>query len=238
MIYEIREYVGVPGRFPALVEMFNEHTMRLFAKHQMGAVAVGMNWGGENSFNGLTYTVRFEDAGDLEPKWARFLQHPEFLAAAETSEVGGPVVQSMTRRGRLAPLAWSVRLPMTELSGIRDGPAQSTMSAAMSLSDPESVAPQRDRRRGGSGQGNGHRHHRFAVHSAWSSVVGIESILAPMTLRHGAWQLLDEFLDLDRLETVTEVIGFGDAAETSQQLIAGKSRGPRRRRRQAMSVTG
>jgi hypothetical protein len=98
MIYEIREYIAVPGRFPALVEIFNDHTIRLFAKHQMDLAAVGVNWVGENCFNGLTYTMRFEDAGDLERKWAGYLRDPEFLAVAEANDVGGPVVQSMQRR--------------------------------------------------------------------------------------------------------------------------------------------
>ena len=33
MIYEIREDTTVPGRIPALVRRFNDHTLGLFARH-------------------------------------------------------------------------------------------------------------------------------------------------------------------------------------------------------------
>jgi hypothetical protein len=98
VLYEVREYVAVPGRFPALVTMFNDHSIPLFAKHEMDLVSVGMTWVGDNSFNELIYTMRFDDVTELEFKWARYLQDPEFLAASAEYDAQGPVVQSLRRR--------------------------------------------------------------------------------------------------------------------------------------------
>ena len=38
MIYELREYTAVLGRMPALVKRFNEHTLKLFEKHDIDCV--------------------------------------------------------------------------------------------------------------------------------------------------------------------------------------------------------
>ncbi len=33
MLYELREYTVVPGKLPAPVQRFNEHTVALFKRH-------------------------------------------------------------------------------------------------------------------------------------------------------------------------------------------------------------
>jgi hypothetical protein len=98
VLYEVREYVAVPGRLPALLALFNEHTRPLLAEHGMELVTAGMTTVGENSFNELVYTMRFADMGELERKWAEFLADPRWVAAAGASTVDGPVITSMRRR--------------------------------------------------------------------------------------------------------------------------------------------
>lgn len=98
MLYEVREYVAVPGRLPAVIELFHGHVIPLFAKHGMELVQVGRTMIGENSFNELVYTMRFADLAELEEKWAAFLGDPEWVAAVSEREAQGPLYQSIRRR--------------------------------------------------------------------------------------------------------------------------------------------
>jgi hypothetical protein len=98
MLYEVREYVATPGRLESLITRFNEHAFRLFDKHQMDLVQIGVTSVGDHSFNEVVYTLRFTDVADMEHKWGEFLRDPEWIAAFRASEAEGPLVQSMRRR--------------------------------------------------------------------------------------------------------------------------------------------
>ncbi|MDT7750005.1 MAG: hypothetical protein QOD96_3667 [Pseudonocardiales bacterium] len=98
MIHEIREYVTVPGRMPALVRRFNEHTFGFFEKHGMELTFIALTEVGENSNNELVYGLRFEDYADLERKWAAFQSDPEWQRARVDSEQDGPIVAQIRRR--------------------------------------------------------------------------------------------------------------------------------------------
>lgn len=98
MLYELREYTAVPGRFPAMTERFHTHAVPLFAKHGMELVPLGTTALGENSFNEFVYALRFDDAADMERKWAAFLADPEWVAVATASEVDGPLIERLKRR--------------------------------------------------------------------------------------------------------------------------------------------
>jgi hypothetical protein len=98
VIYEIREYVTVPGRMPALVRRFNEHTLGFFEKHGMELAFISLTEVGENSNNELVYGLRFADYGDLESKWAAFQADPEWQRARADSEQDGPIVAQIRRR--------------------------------------------------------------------------------------------------------------------------------------------
>lgn len=98
MIYEIREYTTVPGRMPALVTRFNEHTLRLFKRHGMEVKFISLTAVGGNSNNELVYVLQFEDYGDMERKWAAFQGDPEWQRARTASEQDGPIVARISRR--------------------------------------------------------------------------------------------------------------------------------------------
>ncbi len=98
MIDEVREYVAVPGKLPALIERFNKHAFRLFAKHGMEVVQIGMTSIGDNSFNEIVYTLRFANLAELDCKWAALLADQEMISALAESEADGPLVQAMRRR--------------------------------------------------------------------------------------------------------------------------------------------
>ena len=98
MLYELREYVAVPGRLPVLIERFNMTTIPLFAKHGMELVQIGRTAIGDHSFGELVYTLAFSDLADMDAKWARFIQDPEWVAAERASEADGPLIQTLRRR--------------------------------------------------------------------------------------------------------------------------------------------
>ncbi|RUO46170.1 hypothetical protein CWE21_12365 [Pseudidiomarina aquimaris] len=56
-------------------------------------------------------------------------------------------------------------------------------------------------------------------------LIGIDSVMAPMSKRVEAWQRLARDLDLSLLKEMTHVIGMGDVKETAQHLLAGQLRG-------------
>lgn len=98
MIFEIREYVAVPGRLPAIVELFNNHTSRLLGRYDVELVSAGTTLIGEHSFGEFVYTLRFADLAELESKWGQILADPEFGEAFATAEQSGPLIQTMRRR--------------------------------------------------------------------------------------------------------------------------------------------
>jgi hypothetical protein len=59
VLYELREYESVPGRMPALVARFRDHTLGLFDKHGFDLVFMTVTEFGDNSNNELVYALRF-----------------------------------------------------------------------------------------------------------------------------------------------------------------------------------
>ncbi|HEX6705513.1 MAG TPA: MDR family oxidoreductase [Albitalea sp.] len=57
------------------------------------------------------------------------------------------------------------------------------------------------------------------------TLVGVDSVMAPLSLRQEAWQRLARDLDPDRLEAITQDIALDDAIVQAQALIDGKVRG-------------
>jgi acrylyl-CoA reductase (NADPH) len=57
------------------------------------------------------------------------------------------------------------------------------------------------------------------------SLLGVESVMAPMPLREQAWSRLARDLDPARLEAITTEISLDQAIEHAQRLIAGQVRG-------------
>lgn len=98
MIYEIREYTTVPGRMPALVKRFKEHTLGLFEAHGMDCVFISLTELGDNSNNELVYVMRFDSYDDMATKWAAFQADEDWRAARAASEEDGPIVARLHRR--------------------------------------------------------------------------------------------------------------------------------------------
>ena len=57
------------------------------------------------------------------------------------------------------------------------------------------------------------------------SLLGIDSVTAPLALRQEAWSRLVSDLDLDKLEALSNEIGFDGIIDAAHQIIDGKIRG-------------
>ena len=57
------------------------------------------------------------------------------------------------------------------------------------------------------------------------TLAGIDSVMAPRTLREAAWSRLARDLDVDKLEAMTQEVGLADAIGLGAQILAGQVRG-------------
>ena len=98
MLYEVREYETVPGRMPALIARFREHTLGLFEKHGFDLAFISLTEFGDNSNNELVYVLRFNSYQEMQERWAVFLADPEWVKVRKESERDGPIVARVRRR--------------------------------------------------------------------------------------------------------------------------------------------
>ena len=74
MLYELRIYITVPGRLPAINDRFAKHTIGFFKKHSIGILGF---WNDEiGTSNQLTYILAFDSMADREQKWGVFQADP------------------------------------------------------------------------------------------------------------------------------------------------------------------
>ena len=105
MIYEMRIYRTLPGRMPALLSRFQNHTLRLWERHGMRQAGFWTTLIGESSYD-LTYLLAWESLAERETKWAAFQSDPEWIAARADSEKDGPILANISNQ-ILAPTAFS-----------------------------------------------------------------------------------------------------------------------------------
>ncbi|WP_027062393.1 NIPSNAP family protein [Mesorhizobium loti] len=105
MIYELRVYECLPGRLPALLKRFNDHTLALWDKHGIRQAGFFTTMVGESS-NRLTYFIAWESLAEREVKWKAFVTDPAWFKVRDASESDGPIVASITNQ-LLAPTAFS-----------------------------------------------------------------------------------------------------------------------------------
>lgn len=105
MIYELRIYRALPGRMPALLARFRDHTCALFEKHGITNVGYWTNTIGGRS-DELMYLLAYEDLAAREAAWSAFLADPEWQRVRAESERDGLIVEHIESR-ILAPTDFS-----------------------------------------------------------------------------------------------------------------------------------
>ena len=94
MIYEMRVYRTVPGRLPALLQRFQNVTLKLWDKHgikQAGFWTVQIG----SSNQDLYYMLQWESLAEREKKWNAFANYPEWHAKRAETEKDGAIVASL-----------------------------------------------------------------------------------------------------------------------------------------------
>lgn len=105
MIYEMRIYSCLPGRVPALLNRFQNHTLRLWEKHGIRQAGFWTTLVGAAS-NDVTYMIAWESLAEREAKWNAFLADPEWVSARTDSEKDGLIVANVAS-SMLQPTAFS-----------------------------------------------------------------------------------------------------------------------------------
>lgn len=95
MIYELREYVAMPGKIGELHARFADHTLALFARH--GLTVAGF-WTDADDENRIVYLLSFPDEEARRSAWDGFTNDPEWRRVKSESEANGPVVAEMHSR--------------------------------------------------------------------------------------------------------------------------------------------
>ena len=98
MLIELREYDVTVGRIQDSVKRFNEHNLRLFAKHGMTVVFIGRTAIGDETMHQIIYALRFESYADMEDRWAAFQADPEWRQVKDQTEATGPYTARVRRR--------------------------------------------------------------------------------------------------------------------------------------------
>src|SRR6185437_8224053 len=86
MIYETRVYRCLPGRLPALLNRFENVTLKLWEKHGIKQAGFFTTLVGESNQD-LTYLLAWESLADRDKKWAAFQSDPEWIAARAKTDV-------------------------------------------------------------------------------------------------------------------------------------------------------
>ena len=105
MIYELRIYECLPGRLPALLKRFSDHTLALWDKHGIRQAGFFTTLVGESNQH-LTYLLAWESLAERETKWAAFVSDPAWHKVRDESERDGQIVANISNQ-LLAPAAFS-----------------------------------------------------------------------------------------------------------------------------------
>ncbi len=105
MLYELRIYHCMPGKLPAVVTRFETATVKLFEKHGIQPVGFWTVVIGESNAD-LYYILKWDSLDERQKKFAAFQADPDWIAARDKSEEGGPLIASFSN-SILAPTKFS-----------------------------------------------------------------------------------------------------------------------------------
>lgn len=94
-VFELRTYTTEPGRLPALLARFRDHTTKLFEKHGMANIGYWVPQDEPGKQNTLIYIIAHKDRAAAQKSWDAFRNDAEWKKVRETSELaanGGKIV--------------------------------------------------------------------------------------------------------------------------------------------------
>jgi acrylyl-CoA reductase (NADPH) len=135
---------------------------------------------------------------------AAFLQNLGAVAILDRSELSGPGKPLQKERWAAVVDAVGSHTLANACAQTRYGGVVAACGLAQGMDFPATVAP-------------------FILRAV--SLVGIDSVMAPLALREQAWARLARDLDPARLEAITSEVPLSQAIEHAQRLMAGQVRG-------------
>jgi len=85
----------MPGKLPAVVARFENATVALFEKHGIQQVGFWTSAISESSAD-LYYILKWDSLDERQKKFAAFQADPDWIAARDKSEEGGPLIASIS----------------------------------------------------------------------------------------------------------------------------------------------
>jgi hypothetical protein len=93
-LFELRTYHVLPGRMPALLRRFREHTTEIFEKHGMTNVGYWTPAGKEGEST-LIYLLAHDGRAAAEKSWKGFRDDPVWQKVRAESEKDGKIVEKV-----------------------------------------------------------------------------------------------------------------------------------------------
>ena len=91
-VFEIRTYTTEPGKLPALLARFRDHTTKLFEKHGMTNIGYWTPTDEPRSKNTLIYILAHDSRDAAKKSWAEFRADPDWQKVQKQSEAAGKIV--------------------------------------------------------------------------------------------------------------------------------------------------
>src|SRR4029079_4983430 len=93
-VYELRTYTVVPGRMPALLKRFRDHTTALFEKHGMENIGYWTPEGKDGEAK-LIYVLAHKSKDAAAKSWDGFRNDADWIKARDASEADGKIVEKV-----------------------------------------------------------------------------------------------------------------------------------------------
>jgi len=93
-VFELRTYYAADGKLDALIERFQNHTLKLFRKHRMENI--GYWTPTSNDKNLLTYILAYPSIEARETSWKAFQADAKWKKVRTKSELNGKLLNSVT----------------------------------------------------------------------------------------------------------------------------------------------
>lgn len=106
MVFELRTYTCAPGRLPALLTRFSQHTIHIFKKHAMTSVVYWTTVETDGQQSRLVYILAHPSEAAAKVSWAAFQEDPEWKSVKQASEKDGKIVEKV-ESVFMAPLPFS-----------------------------------------------------------------------------------------------------------------------------------
>jgi hypothetical protein len=105
MLYELRVYHAAPGKLPAIVKRFADHTLKFWDRYGIRQVGFWTVLIGENNHD-LYYLLEWESLAEREQKWNAFASDADWIKVRAETEKDGPLLTHFSN-SILTPTAYS-----------------------------------------------------------------------------------------------------------------------------------